>query len=85
MDSGLIIRPPLFLVSSSSENFSAAVTEITFKKIAEESGLKSGDLMQLQRVILIGQAIGPLLFEMIVLIGKTEVIRRIDFALSKLP
>ena len=40
--------------------------------------------MQLVRVLVSGVAGGPQLFDMLALLGKEEIIKRIDFALSQM-
>jgi glutamyl-tRNA synthetase len=56
--------------------------EEEFPKLAAENGIKQGEVMQLCRVLLTGLSGGPLLFDMIVLLGKHEVVKRINFALK---
>ena len=64
--------------------FSLPEVEKTFKQLAESSGIKPGEVMPLFRVLLIGLANGPALFEMVVLLGKEEVIKRLSAAISRL-
>ncbi|HEV7229913.1 MAG TPA: glutamate--tRNA ligase family protein, partial [Bacteroidia bacterium] len=65
-------------------DFSAASTEASFKQTAETLGIKTGEVMQLFRVCLSGAAGGPALFEMAELLGKDEVIRRLDSAIQNI-
>ncbi len=65
--------------------FDLASIENIFKEIAIASGVKPGEYMQLFRVLLIGVSMGPALFDTAALLGKDEVIRRIERALKKLP
>jgi glutamyl-tRNA synthetase len=65
-------------------NFHHQEIESVFKLTAEQSGVKPGDVMQLFRVLLSGQAGGPVLFEMAELLGKEEVISRLQLAFTKL-
>ncbi len=58
--------------------------ETLFKKTAEVNGIPSGSVMQLFRVIITGMAAGPALFETVELLGKDEVVKRINTALEKL-
>lgn len=58
--------------------------EEIFPRLASECGIKQGEVMQLCRVLLTGMAGGPLLFDMIVLLGKQEVVKRLKFALNML-
>ena len=60
--------------------FTAAETETTFKATAEKLGIKTGEVMQLFRVCLSGVGGGPMLFEMVELLGKEEVIKRLETA-----
>ena len=63
-------------------NFTAAETENTFKATAEKAGISTGQVMQLFRVALTGVAGGPNLFETMELLGKADVINRLDKALA---
>ena len=58
--------------------FSAVETEATFKTVAEKSGVGSGQVMQLFRVSITGVGGGPALFEIVELLGKEEVVNRLD-------
>ena len=57
--------------------------EKTFKQTASELGIKPGEVMQLFRIIITGGAGGPALFEVVALLGKEEVIGRIERALKE--
>jgi len=61
--------------------FNTANIEETFKKCAEKQGIPAGQVMQLFRVCVSGAAGGPALFEMCELLGKEEVVQRLDAAL----
>ena len=83
-------KSKLFFISlkeeySKIEQFSFTMLELTFKQLSETSGIKQGEVMPLFRVLLIGLANGPALFEMVGLLGKDEVIRRLGNAINKLP
>ncbi len=65
-------------------NFTAAETEATFKATAEKLGIGSGQVMQLFRVCLSGVGGGPMLFEMAELLGKDEVIKRLETATNSI-
>lgn len=67
---------------SKLDNFNAAETENTLKAVAEQNGLKPGEVMQLYRVCISGMGGGPLIFEMTALLGKEEVVARLELALS---
>jgi glutamyl-tRNA synthetase len=74
----------LAVVSGQLSDFNAANVEATFKKTAEENGVAPGSVMQLYRVLITGMAAGPALFETVELLGKDEVIKRIQTAIEKL-
>lgn len=65
-------------------NFSADNTKAIFENCATENNFKPGELLQLFRVIVSGQAGGVDLFGMIELLGKTEVAERIQKALIEI-
>lgn len=56
----------------------------TLKGVLERSGVGIGKVMQVLRVVMTGQAGGPDLMGIIAVLGKDEVISRIDHALEKL-
>lgn len=58
--------------------------EATFKTTAENLDINPGHVMQLFRVLLSGQAGGPVLFEMTELLGKEEVVSRLKEGVEKL-
>jgi len=64
--------------------FTAAETEKAFKEVAEKSGINPGQVMQLFRVCISGTGGGPALFEMVELLGKEKVVRRMEMALNKI-
>ncbi|MCX6295058.1 MAG: glutamate--tRNA ligase [Bacteroidetes bacterium] len=64
--------------------FTAVETEAAFKATAEAQGIGAGQVMQLFRVCLSGVGGGPMLFEMVELLGKVEVVRRLETAASSL-
>ncbi|MEO5644634.1 MAG: glutamate--tRNA ligase [Bacteroidia bacterium] len=59
--------------------------ETTFKATAEATGTNPGNVMQLFRVCVSGAGGGPVLFEMVELLGKETTVRRLTAALEKLP
>jgi len=71
-------------VFSAISSFTADACKEAFEKLAADQGLKPGDVLQLMRMIVSGQASGVDLFGMIELLGKTEVNSRIQNALNKL-
>ncbi|MFI5150945.1 MAG: glutamate--tRNA ligase [Bacteroidia bacterium] len=66
------------------EPFNAASAEASFKQTAEAMGIKTGEVMQLFRVCLIGAAVGPALFELAELLGKEEAVKRLEQAVHTL-
>lgn len=68
----------------SIETYNAASTEAAFKANAEAAGRKPGELLQLFRVMLSGQAGGVDLFPMVELLGREETAQRIDRSLKYL-
>lgn len=56
----------------------------TLKGVLEKLGVGMGKVMQVLRVVMTGQAGGPDLMGIIAVLGKDEVISRIDYALEKL-
>jgi len=59
-------------------SFNALETEKAFKSCAELTGTGPGQVMQLFRVAVSGLPGGPALFEIVELIGKEEVIKRME-------
>lgn len=59
-----------------------AVFEKTFRDLADELGLKAGDIFQLIRAAVSGQLVTPPLFESMQILGEEEVIKRIKEALE---
>jgi glutamyl-tRNA synthetase len=69
-------------VLAQTTDFSHTHVEATFKKLAEENSIAPGSVMQPLRILVTGLAIGPVLFETIELLGKEEVVSRIEKALD---
>jgi glutamyl-tRNA synthetase len=65
-----------------SEDFLAADLEQSFKFLAEEKGLKPGELMLPFRIMLVGGKFGPHVFDIAALLGKEETTKRIEKALD---
>jgi glutamyl-tRNA synthetase len=70
---------------TSLSSWTAADLEATFKHTAEATGTNPGNVMQLFRVCVSGAGGGPVLFEMVELLGKETTLRRLNAALEKLP
>ena len=71
-------------VFANTADFSAHNVETVFKKTAEENSIAPGSVMQLFRVVITGITVGPILFNAIELLGKDEVVKRLDRALQTL-
>jgi glutamyl-tRNA synthetase len=65
-------------------DFSSANAENGFKQTCEQTGFKTGEVMQLYRVALTGQGGGPALFEITALLGKENTITRINAFLKQM-
>jgi glutamyl-tRNA synthetase len=66
---------------NSGEKFEAAQLENSFKLMAEEQGLKPGDVMLPFRIMLVGGKFGPHVFDIAAMLGKDETVSRIEKAL----
>lgn len=60
------------------DEFSAANIEATVKIFMSEHGLGFGDVLQVFRVMLAGTKSGPSIFDMAALLGKEEVLKRME-------
>ncbi len=70
--------------SQAIENWGAAAIEATFKALAQEKGIKLGEVMLPFRVILVGGKFGPAVFDIAETLGSQEMTERIEFALQVL-
>ena len=59
------------------DDFSAENIESLFKKIVEKEGLKLGKLAQPVRVALTGTTVSPGIYDVILLLGKEESLKRL--------
>ncbi len=64
------------------ESWEAAAIEAAFKALAQEKGIKIGEVMLPFRIILVGGKFGPAVFDIAEVLGKEEVTARIESALS---
>jgi len=64
------------------DTFEPAALETRFKALAEENGIKIGELMLPFRIMLVGGKFGPHVFDIAVLLGQSETIIRIEKALE---
>jgi glutamyl-tRNA synthetase len=69
-------------IIAKSEDLSAPDMEQSFKILAEEKGLKAGELMLPFRIMLVGGKFGPHVFDIAALLGIKETIKRIEKALE---
>jgi glutamyl-tRNA synthetase len=65
---------------AATDPFDLTGTEKTLRSLAEESGLKAGVLINATRVALTGQAVAPSLFEVMLVLGRERVVRRLQRA-----
>ena len=65
-----------------TETWNAADLETNFKALLTEKGIKPGDAMLPFRIMLVGGKFGPHVFDIAYLLGKEEVIARINKALD---
>lgn len=65
-----------------TDNMEAVTLENDFKSLAETKGFKPGELMLPFRVMLVGGKFGPGVFDIAVLLGKTETQNRIEKAIK---
>lgn len=65
-----------------SPDWHAHTLDNNFKEIASVNDLKPGELMLPFRIMLVGGKFGPGVFEIAELLGKSETLKRIDFALK---
>ncbi|MEO6631917.1 MAG: glutamate--tRNA ligase [Mucilaginibacter sp.] len=67
---------------NTTKQFEPVEFEAAFKVLAEEKGIKAGELMLPFRIMLVGGKFGPHVFDIAVLLGKAETINRIEKALT---
>jgi len=67
---------------SEAASFTAGDIQSVFEGIMEERGLKLGTIAQPVRVALTGGTVSPGIFEVMEILGKDEVIRRLDKAID---
>lgn len=65
------------------DNWEAATLEPFFKEQIGSSGMKVGELMMPFRIMLVGGKFGPDVFKIVELLGREEVVSRIQLALPK--
>lgn len=72
----------LIAILGKIETWEPAILESSFKTLAEERLLKTGDVMLPFRIMLVGGKFGPHVFDIAALLGKDETINRIGLALA---
>jgi glutamyl-tRNA synthetase len=65
-------------------NFAPEPLETPLRELAEELGLKAGQLFGLLRMAVTGQSVSPPLFETMVVLGRAATLERIDRAIQVL-
>jgi glutamyl-tRNA synthetase len=60
----------------------AAALEVNFKEMAAAKAIKPGELLAPLRIMLVGAKFGPGVFDIVVLLGRDETIRRIRHVLG---
>jgi glutamyl-tRNA synthetase len=82
------IRPLLAKLAAALERidpYEPAVVEQRLRATAEESGVKAAALIHATRVAVTGRAVSAGLFELLVLLGRDRVIRRLRRAVNYIP
>jgi glutamyl-tRNA synthetase len=72
-----------FMEATATREWTAAALETQFKQIAEQAGIKPGELQLPMRIMLVGGKFGPPVFEIAALLGPAETAARIRYALEK--
>ncbi len=67
---------------SALDEFTVETAEKAYRKLIEESGIKSGELFHPTRLAISGRTTGPGLFDIMILLGKDETIRRMERAIE---
>jgi len=66
-------------------DFSASVLEAFYRQFAEARGLKLAQIAQVTRAALTGSTASPPLFQVMEILGREKVLRRLQLALSRRP
>ena len=66
------------------EEFNADNIEKVFKDFLKEKELGKGQVMSVLRLVLVGSNVGPGLFKLAELLGKDEVVKRIDYGANRI-
>ena len=73
-----------YAILSELPEFSHAAAEEPLRALAEQLGIKAGQLFSILRMAVTGQTVSPPLFESMAVIGRTQVMRRIAWAIELL-
>ena len=68
---------------SEMDSFDLKTAEEAFRSVVAELGIKAGDLVHPVRVALTGKAVGPGLFDTMVILGKDKTVQRLSKAFKK--
>ncbi|HEX6333790.1 MAG TPA: glutamate--tRNA ligase [Flavisolibacter sp.] len=68
---------------TSISSWTAASIETVFRQLAEQAGIKPGELQLPLRIMLVGGKFGPGVFQIAEVLGKEETVSRIDMALTQ--
>ncbi len=71
-------------VLNSAESFEAAVLENNIKQYFEAKNIGLGQVMTPFRIVVVGTTSGPSMMEIAELLGKNEIIKRIDVGIEKI-
>ncbi len=66
------------------QQWEASLLEQQFKELAAAKKIKAGEVLLPLRIMLVGQKMGPAVFDIAEVIGKEETIKRIQFVSAKL-
>jgi len=80
-DGAVILEKCLTALTALTE-FTLTSTEAAYNKIAEEMGLSLGKVVHPTRLALTGRTVSPGLFDVMILLGKEETLRRLDKAIK---
>jgi glutamyl-tRNA synthetase len=80
--SELLQKLSSYFISNHASN--ASDFENQFKMYCDETGIKSGEVLQPLRVSVSGEAMGPPIFEILDMLGNQEVMDRINACVDKL-
>ena len=72
------------LLESLPEPWTHEPWEAGVRAVADDMGLKAGDVFMMLRVATSGRTASPPLFESLEVLGKAETLRRVDTSLAKL-